>query len=498
MLEKLPRDASDMLHNRYTIIRKIAQNGARRTLLAQELQNELVVIKILLFNEEFRWEDLKLFEREAETLKNLDYPAIPKYLDYFELDTEELKGFALVQTYIEAKSLQEYVEAGRNFSEHEIIQLGKLLLEILDYLHSRQPAVIHRDIKPSNILLKNSSGNSVGDIYLVDFGSVQTTIKSHGTRTVVGTYGYMPPEQFGGRAFPASDLYSLGMTLIYLATLKHPSELLDDDLNIQFDQISHLSIELKTWLSLMIQPSLNRRFNSAKTALEAINNLSDIKLKNEYNLFNQKNYSQLCKPSYSKIKLIRTNEKLEIRFPAKTRWQIISNICYAFFPTLVISFVGFFFLQTFINLIIDIFLNALISGDIITLSIITLLSVSLTTYIMINLIIHLFGQTILTLDEKQIVIAKEVNGSRTLTGSQPKIIAREHIWKIVASAEQYKLINLRNMVEKMQKSPSIIFWEATFGQHDLNTYLHQPLKLEERDWLAQQISNFLDVPLFKE
>ena len=134
MLDKLPCDGSEMLHNRYSIIRKIAQNGAKRALLAQDQQNEkLVIIKVLLFNEEFRWEDLKLFEREAETLKHLEHSAIPHYLDYFELDTPEIKGFALVQNYCNAKSLQEYVEAGRNFSEHEIIQLGKLLLDIFSH-----------------------------------------------------------------------------------------------------------------------------------------------------------------------------------------------------------------------------------------------------------------------------------------------------------------------------------------------------------------------------
>lgn len=69
--------------------------------------------------------------------------------------------------------------------------------------------MIHRDIKPSNILLGDRSGDFVGDVFLVDFGAVQT-IDTQGkhTMTIVGTYGYMPPEQFGGRSSPASDLYS--------------------------------------------------------------------------------------------------------------------------------------------------------------------------------------------------------------------------------------------------------------------------------------------------
>jgi len=168
-----------IINDRYIIQDKLGKNRATYTLLAKDLATEqLVVIKILIFNQEFSWEDLKLFTREAETLKSLSHPAIPKYIDYAELDVPNFKGFALVQTYIPAKSIQEQVEDGRRFNESEIKQLGKSLLKVLDYLHSRQPAVIHRDIKPRNILLANRSGNSVGDVYLVDFGSVQTMVKA--------------------------------------------------------------------------------------------------------------------------------------------------------------------------------------------------------------------------------------------------------------------------------------------------------------------------------
>ena len=193
-----------------------------RTLLATDLQTELPVVdKLLLFGPDFTWDDLKLFEREAEVLKFLAHSAIPQYLDYFEVEIEAGKGFALVQTYIEARSLQDWIQSGRTFSEEELKVIAKELLNILDYLHNRTPPAIHRDIKPSNILLGDRSGNSPGQIYLIDFGSVQTAVHG-GTRTIVGTFGYMPFEQFGGQATPASDLYALGATLIYLATGHHP------------------------------------------------------------------------------------------------------------------------------------------------------------------------------------------------------------------------------------------------------------------------------------
>lgn len=262
------------LKNRYSIQQQLGKNAGRRTFLARDLQTqELVVIKLLIFGGNFQWEDLKLFEREAQTLQMLSHSAIPRYLDYFDVETKLGKGFALVQSYIPAKSLEDCLKDGRTFSEAEVKQIARSLLEILCYLHGQQPQVIHRDIKPSNILLENRSGNSVGQVYLVDFGSVQTlAAKKGGTITVVGTYGYMPPEQFGGRTVPASDLYSLGATLIYLVTGLHPAELSQENLQLQFESATHLNSDFVDWLKWMTEPSLNRRLNSPSKALNALDN----------------------------------------------------------------------------------------------------------------------------------------------------------------------------------------------------------------------------------
>jgi serine/threonine protein kinase len=261
------------LQQRYELQKRLGKATGRQTWLATDLKTqERVVVKLLTFGAEFIWDDLKLFEREAETLKSLDHPAIPRYLDYFEYELSEGKGFALVQTYIEATSLSEQLQAGRSFSEGEAVQIAKDLLEILQYLHNRQPSVVHRDIKPSNILMGDRTGNHPGQIYLVDFGSVQSTKREGGTITIVGTYGYMPPEQFGGRALPASDLYSLGATLIYLVTGLHPADLLQDDLRIQFETIASLAPELTDWLKHLTEPSLKYRIGSAEAALMDLEN----------------------------------------------------------------------------------------------------------------------------------------------------------------------------------------------------------------------------------
>lgn len=275
-------NASGLFQQRYEIQQQLGKNAGRQTLLAYDRQeNQQVVIKLLTFDLDFEWDDLKLFEREAETLKALSHPSIPRYLDFFEIDLPDAKQLALVQSYVEGRSLDSHLKSGRIFTESEIKQLVKSLLNILKYLHGRKPPVIHRDIKPSNIILGDPcgiceaarTGNSIGEVHLVDFGSVQTLATQEGrTVTVVGTYGYMPPEQFGGRAVPASDLYGVGATAIALLTGKHPADLPQEDLRIQFEQAAHFSStpSFVDWLTQMTEPDLKLRFSSAQVALEAL------------------------------------------------------------------------------------------------------------------------------------------------------------------------------------------------------------------------------------
>jgi serine/threonine protein kinase len=293
-----------ILVDRYQIREQLSQKAGRLTFLAQDIQlQKLVIIKILRFDSDFHWDDLKLFEREALTLKNLDHPAIPKYLDYFDLEAADIRGFALVQTYINAPSLESIIRSGQKFSEPEVIELADRLLSILSYLHDRLPPVIHRDIKPSNILLTNRSGNQIGDVYLVDFGSVQTVAsKEDGTITIVGTYGYIPLEQFGGQTTIASDLYSLGMTLIYLITGTHPAGLPYVNGQIKFN--AEISNRLHRWLEKMTQPHLDKRFDSDRSAQSAL-------------MSNDRTYGDFSslKPARCKSKLYRDRDRLEIILP---------------------------------------------------------------------------------------------------------------------------------------------------------------------------------------
>jgi serine/threonine protein kinase len=298
-----------VLSNRYEVQQLLGKKAGRRTFSARDLQTQqLVVIKLLSFGSDFEWDSLKLFEREAETLKSLSHPLIPRYLDYFEVNSPTIKGFALVQSYIPAPTLEQYLQNGLAFTEVEVKEIAKAVLEILAYLHGLHPPVIHRDLKPSNILLGERSGNHLGQVYLIDFGAVQTVLATEGaTRTVVGTYGYMPPEQFGGRTVAASDLYSLGATLIYLVTGIQPADLPQKDFRIQFEHAANLSPGLSHWLQRMIEPSLERRLGSASEAIEGLDQSPQ-----------SQNITALAigKPNGSKIQLTKNSDALEIMIPS--------------------------------------------------------------------------------------------------------------------------------------------------------------------------------------
>jgi hypothetical protein len=128
-----------------------------------------------------------------------------------------------------------------------------------------------------------------------------------GTRTIVGTYGYMPPEQFGGQSTPTSDLYALGATLIYLATGQHPDQLPQREMRILFEDSVNLSPNLIDWLKWMTEPSTDLRLKSALQALEALlkSNLRESRL------------TSVTKPVGSKVQVTNTRQMLEILIPPR-------------------------------------------------------------------------------------------------------------------------------------------------------------------------------------
>lgn len=264
--------AGQILHERYQLKQQLGNNAGRQTWLALDLAiqtKERVIVKLLPFSPQIHWDNLKLFEREAQVLKHLNHPHIPQYRDYFSTEPSnsgDLPWFGLVQEYIPGDSLQQLLNKGKRFTEAGVKEIAIQLLKILIYLHELSPPVLHRDIKPSNIIWQKYR-----QAYLVDFGAVQERAKAEGaTFTVVGTGGYAPPEQLWGRAVPASDLYALGATLIHLLTDSAPVGLPQREMRLQFRDKVSLSPSFAYWLETLIDPASELRFSNAHEALEAL------------------------------------------------------------------------------------------------------------------------------------------------------------------------------------------------------------------------------------
>lgn len=278
MIRKYPHCSPAMLQSgqilcdRYQLQDILGQTAGRQTWLATDITSqppEAVVVKLLLFGDQVQWEHLKLFEREAQILRQLDHPQIPKYRDFFSMD-DRLLWFGLVQEYIPGESLRTLLARGERFTEAQVRQVAVNLLHLLRYLHELHPPVLHRDIKPSNLIWGEDNF-----IYLVDFGAVQDKAAIEGaTFTVVGTYGYAPMEQFGGRSVPASDLYALGATLIHLLTGTAPADLPQQNLQIQFRDRITLDPKFAQWIEVLVNPDVGKRFQSAVAALAALQDSS--------------------------------------------------------------------------------------------------------------------------------------------------------------------------------------------------------------------------------
>ena len=265
---ELLHQKEDIIAHQYRILDTLGQGGSGTTYLAEELEStKQVALKALSLHRMTDWKMMELFEREAKILSQLNHPSIPKYLGYFQIETPEDRYFYIAQQLAEGKTLAGLVESGWRTSEDEVRRIAIQILEILVYLHSLKPPVVHRDIKPHNIIRGDN-----GQVFLVDFGAVQHTYYTTFMRgsTVVGTYGYMAPEQFRGQAVPATDLYALGATLLFLLTHRSPADLESDGLKINFRPRVQISEEFADWLEKMLEPDTEDRFSSAQKALEVL------------------------------------------------------------------------------------------------------------------------------------------------------------------------------------------------------------------------------------
>ncbi|MEA5582044.1 protein kinase [Nodularia harveyana UHCC-0300] len=268
----------DLLNNRYQVIRTLGSGGFGETFLAEDTQmpsQRRCVIKQLRpiqNNQQIYQLVQERFQREAAILEDLGgcTDQIPTLYAYFRLEGQ----FYLVQEWIEGDTLTAKLQKQGLFSENAVRQVLADLLPVLEYVHSQR--IVHRDIKPDNIIIRDHDHKSV----LIDFGAVResmgTVVNSQGNPTssiVIGTPGYMPSEQAAGRPVYSSDLYSLGLTAIYLLTGKQPQELESDSQTGEIvwrQYASQINPTLAAVIDRAIAYHPRDRFPTAKEMLNAL------------------------------------------------------------------------------------------------------------------------------------------------------------------------------------------------------------------------------------
>lgn len=201
---------SNIIHNRYKIIREIARGGMGVVYLAEDqvLEGDVALKFSLLCEDRFR----AAFEREAKLLANLRHPGLPRVIDhFFEGDAQ-----ALAMDYVPGDSLLDLLENplqrnGRGLPASKVLEWADQLLLILKYLHERDPPVIHRDVKPQNIKLMPN-----GQLVLLDFGLAKGTTA---TSVLGASLAYAPIEQINGSGTNhRTDLFSVGASIYHLLT----------------------------------------------------------------------------------------------------------------------------------------------------------------------------------------------------------------------------------------------------------------------------------------
>ncbi len=248
---------------RYVVVGSLGAGSQGETLEAvDKREGRPVAIKRFTIRGAKSWKDVELAEREAAVLASLRHPALPRYIEHFEEDG----ALYLVMDKVDGESLAARAKRGARLDHAQVVRFLTDTAECLRYLHGHAPPIVHRDIKPGNVILRPD-----GSYCLVDFGSVRDRLKPEGGSTVVGTFGYMAPEQFQGRAAPVSDVYAVGATALSLLTGREPEDLPHKGLSIDVEAALRGTAERRLIAALrsMLEPDPDRRAGSVAEALES-------------------------------------------------------------------------------------------------------------------------------------------------------------------------------------------------------------------------------------
>ncbi len=294
-----------LLKNRFEVIRQLGKGGFGTTYLAQDISQGIAVakpfpcvIKQLKYQSRPAVSQLekdqskasltterikRRFQREAQMMARLGrHYQLPCLLEHFT----EGDRFYFVQEYIPGHTLSREISRSGPQSEQTVKQFLQEMIPIVRYIHRQN--LLHLDIKPANIMRRRSDQKLV----LIDFGAVrrfsseaassnvagqtsgQTSGKTSGkTDHSCGTLGFSPKEQLAGTPTPASDIYSLGVTCLYLLTKVSPLDLAvsPQGQNLRWQETVNVSDHFALLLSKMLHPEADCRFQDTYELERAMN-----------------------------------------------------------------------------------------------------------------------------------------------------------------------------------------------------------------------------------
>lgn len=268
----------ELLKNKYLLLQTLGQNSFSETYLAKDrrwlIPRRYIIKKFrpILGNSQVT-EMQRWFYQEASVLKRLSgkNPQIPRLYEYF-MDGE---NFFLVREWIDGLTLEQQVQRQGKLSPREVEQLLKSILTCLKYIHNS--GIIYGQLTPSSIILRPSrSGYLPVLIYFGGAKELKTIISQSSQYYLVGSHQpqYLAPEQEVGESGYASDLYSLGLTAIYLLTGKTPAELplASPSKRLLWQQeLSESNIHLARVIDRAISPQMQLRFATAGEMLDSLN-----------------------------------------------------------------------------------------------------------------------------------------------------------------------------------------------------------------------------------
>lgn len=259
---------NQIINGRYKVLQPLGEGAMSSVYLVSDLRLRgaewaLKELKLSAVPHDELTEALALFAREGEILKELKHPGLPQLIDFY---SDGGKNNYIVMERVRGKTLDE-VLGGRvlPLRAEEAVPIALQAAHVINYLHSQNPPVIFRDLKPSNLMLTDS-----GRVCFIDFGIARFYKETQSKDTQeLGTPGFCAPEQYRGHSNLRSDIYSLGVTLFYLLTLKDPQSF-----NFSFPLLSDLNPQAPAQLSPILERCLQidpeKRYSSARELSNAL------------------------------------------------------------------------------------------------------------------------------------------------------------------------------------------------------------------------------------